>query len=51
MIGSILTVYDNVTGLTWQRSPATAGDGKPNASDKRTFAPAKVRLAGSKVPA
>lgn len=37
-----LTVRDNVTGLTWQRSPNTDGDGKITASDKRSFAQAKA---------
>ncbi|HNT28001.1 MAG TPA: DUF1566 domain-containing protein, partial [bacterium] len=31
-----LTVLDNVTGLTWQRSPDTNGDGIIDASDKLT---------------
>lgn len=33
-----LTVSDNVTGLTWQRSPDTNGDGSLNKSDKLTLA-------------
>jgi hypothetical protein len=36
-----LTVKDNVTGLTWQRSPDTDGDGNLNRRDKLTFAQAK----------
>lgn len=36
-----LTVQDNVTGLTWQRSPDTNGDGKLDYADKLTFAQAK----------
>jgi hypothetical protein len=31
-----LTVHDNVTGLTWQRSPDTDGDGTLTAADKLT---------------
>ena len=37
-----LTVRDNVTGLTWQRSPDTDGDGKITASDKRSLTQAKT---------
>jgi len=37
-----LTVQDNVTGLTWQRSPDTDGNGKITASDKRSLAQAKA---------
>jgi hypothetical protein len=40
-----LTVYDNVTSLTWQRSPDTNGDGSINALDKMTWAHAKARPA------
>ena len=32
-----LTVYDNVTGLTWTQSPDLDGDGDIDASDKLTF--------------
>ncbi len=32
-----LTVYDNVTGLTWTRSPDLDGDGDIDADDKLTF--------------
>ena len=37
-----LTVYDGNTGLTWQRSPDTNGDGTPSAADKLTFAQAQA---------
>ena len=37
-----LTVADNVTGLTWQRSPETTGDGALNKSDKLTLAQAQA---------
>ena len=37
-----LTVYDNVTGLTWQQSPDTNGDGAINALDKMTYDEAKA---------
>ena len=39
------TVHDNHTGLTWQRSPDTNGDGKLDRSDKLTLAQAKQRPA------
>ncbi len=38
-----LTVSDNVTGLTWQRSPDTNGDGSIKASDKLTWSQAQAR--------
>lgn len=37
-----LTVHDNTTGLTWQRSPDTNGNGVPNRSDKLTLAQARA---------
>ena len=37
-----LTVADNVTGLTWQRSPDRDGNGVLNAADKLTFAQAQA---------
>jgi len=40
-----LTVHDNNTGLTWQRSPDINGDGKLDARDKLTFAQAQERPA------
>jgi hypothetical protein len=40
-----LTVFDGVTGLTWQRSPDTNGDGALTASDKLTFDQAQARPA------
>ncbi len=45
-----LTVLDNVTGLTWQRSPARNGHGIPTTPDKLTFTqaqelPAKLNAA------
>jgi len=46
-----LTVHDNVTGLTWQRSADTNGDGVLNSSDKLTVKqagaqPAKLNALG-----
>ncbi|MBI5490304.1 MAG: DUF1566 domain-containing protein [Deltaproteobacteria bacterium] len=40
-----LTVHDNVTGLTWQKSPDTSGDGVINALDKMTWTQAQARPA------
>ncbi len=40
--GAGLTVYDNNTGLTWQHSPDTTGDGTMNAADKLTWAQAQA---------
>jgi len=45
-----LTVRDNITGLTWQRSPDTNGDGSLDRGDKLTLAqalaqPAKLNAA------
>jgi hypothetical protein len=37
-----LTALDNVTGLTWQRSPETNSDGVLNKSDKLTLAQAQA---------
>jgi hypothetical protein len=37
-----LTVYDKVTGLTWQRSPDTDGDEVIGAADKLTWAQAQA---------
>lgn len=37
-----LTVYDNVTGLTWTRSPDLDGDGDIDVDDKLSFAEAEV---------
>jgi hypothetical protein len=38
------TVHDNVTGLTWQRSPDTNGDGVLTYDDKLTLAQAQALL-------
>jgi len=35
-----LTVYDKVSGLTWQRSPNTTGNGNPTTKNKVTLAQA-----------
>jgi hypothetical protein len=40
-----LTVHDNDTGLTWQRSPDTNGDGFLTASDKLIWTNAQARPA------
>jgi len=40
-----LTVFDNNTGLTWQRSPDTNGDGSITAGDKLTLTQAQARPA------
>ena len=40
-----LTVHDNVTGLDWQRSADTSGDGVINAGDKLTWSQAQARPA------
>ena len=40
-----LTVYDNNTGLTWQRSADTDGDGDIDASDKLTWTKAQAHPA------
>jgi hypothetical protein len=37
-----LTVYDNVTGLTWTQSPDLDGDGDIDVDDKLTFAEAQA---------
>jgi len=36
-----LTIYDNVTGLTWSQSPDLNGDGEIDVDDKLTFAEAQ----------
>lgn len=41
--GDGLTVYDNNTKLTWQRSPDLNNDGAINADDKLTYAEAEER--------
>lgn len=43
--GDGFTVRDNRTGLTWQRSPETTGDGSLTAADKLTLAQALARPA------
>jgi hypothetical protein len=40
--GDGLTVRDNVTGLAWQRSPDTNGDGALTGGDKLTWAKARA---------
>jgi hypothetical protein len=40
-----LTVHDNVTGLTWQKSPDTNGDGTIDSLDKMTLTQAQARPA------
>ena len=40
-----LTVHDNNTGLTWQRSPDTDGDGSLSRRDKLTLAQAQAQPA------
>jgi hypothetical protein len=37
-----LTVYDNVTGLTWTQSPDLDGDGDIDVDDKLTFSEAQI---------
>lgn len=39
-----LTVRDNVTGLTWQKSPDTNGDGIIDSLDKMTLTQARTRV-------
>jgi hypothetical protein len=43
--GDGLTVYDNRTALTWQRSPDVNGDGALTYTDKLTWAQAQARPA------
>lgn len=43
--GDGLTVQDAVTGLTWQRSPDTNGDGTITSTDKLTWIQAQARPA------
>ena len=45
-----LTVLDNVTGLTWQKSPDTNGDGTIDSLDKMTFSEAQARPPGRRDP-
>lgn len=40
-----LTVHDNVTGLTWQRSPAAVGNAVPTTRDKLTITQAQAQPA------
>ena len=40
-----LTVKDNITGLTWQQSPDTTGDGTIDTKDKLTWAQTQARPA------
>ncbi|HVP10801.1 MAG TPA: DUF1566 domain-containing protein [Phycisphaerae bacterium] len=40
-----LTVHDNITGLTWQHTPDTNGDGSIRATDKLTWTQAQARPA------
>ncbi len=39
-----LTVKDNITGLTWQKSPDTNGDGVIDSLDKMTLAQAQTHI-------
>jgi hypothetical protein len=43
--GDGLTVHDNMTDLTWQRSPDTNGDGVLSVADKLTWTNAQTRPA------
>jgi hypothetical protein len=43
--GDGLTVLDNVTGLTWTRSPDWTGDGTVDINDKFTYADAQTYVA------